>query len=85
MYSPDIMLESASLLWSARLVLPAEEVLSTLKINKRSDGMFIIEDVLEGSSAAEVITGVCKDCLKTYSSQLSKSAAAQRCSSGQLL
>ncbi|KAK9794622.1 hypothetical protein WJX73_000146 [Symbiochloris irregularis] len=35
------------------LVLPAEEVLATLKINKRGDGMFIIEDVVEGSSAAE--------------------------------
>ena len=37
-----------------RLELPAEEVLQTLKINQRSDGMFIIEDVIDGSSADKV-------------------------------
>lgn len=44
-------LRAAETAESVRIQLPADEALATLKITQRPDGLFIVDDVIEGSEA----------------------------------
>lgn len=58
-----LMLHEFSLNWLFRLAIPAQEVLQTIKFAQREDGKLIVEDIIEGSTAAQVLCFCTAGCL----------------------